>query len=223
MPKNDNRRILLLQLLLGAAAVLSVAHAQEEEDFNDYSKFCDVTIPDGGKTPFCTNIVDDSKNNFRPGSVMLGVGESCTPNCGGDAVTESFNLVGDCSSGGDVPATDQPDSCESACPSGSECSERAELRTSECVNGITRNHWGNKLVRSCSEKKTAGLGKSLVPNFEKLTCTPNGEGNPALLQPGGNQGFVCDTKSLAPCNGTSVAVVTILAGITFVAAFSRFI
>ena len=150
----------------------------------DHVNCCTVTLPSGGASPFCT---DNPSATTDGSSVFLPVGEQCTAACGTEKES-SFNLIGACSSGSDVPPSDIPATCESACGAGKTCSQVGELEENECrrMGFSGPETYGNSWKRRCTERTSAAL----VASPSTLTCTSN-NGGAALMQPGGNAGFEC--------------------------------
>ena len=151
----------------------------------DHVNCCTVTVPSGGASPFCT---DNPSATTDGSSVFLPVGEQCTAACGTEKES-SFNLIGACSSGSDVPPSDIPATCESACGAGKTCSQVGELEENECrrMGFSGPETYGNSWKRRCTERTSAAL---VASPSTPLTCTSN-NGGAALMQPGGNAGFEC--------------------------------
>ena len=121
----------------------------------DHVNCCTVTVPSGGASPFCT---DNPSATTDGASVFLPVGEQCTAACGTEKES-SFNLIGACSSGSDVPPSDIPATCESACGAGKTCSQVGELEENECrrMGFSGPETYGNSWKRRCTERTSAAL------------------------------------------------------------------
>ena len=107
--------------------------------------------------------------------------ETCTATCS-DTKTETFNLVGPCSSSPEQPPPSEPDSCAVACKSGATCT-LVSLEVADCCSNTLGacDKSGEKYIRKCAETTAAAAGETLTPTCRSgcdegsvsFTCAAN--------------------------------------------------
>ena len=109
--------------------------------------------------------------------VWLAVGAKCTPTCGSTMVS-TFNVVGECSGSASAPASDQPDTCATACPdrAGATCTELS-LESTQCCSNVLGgcDHSGNKFIRKCEETLVVAGGLTPEPSATATCSSPTAD------------------------------------------------